>query len=401
MVEKKSSLAQSFFDQADVFMVAVASDESVVDLNAKASGILGYEKAEIVGKNWFDVCVPEKERADARRLFQGALRGSLRHVHSEYPLITRGGVERTFNFHNVIVADEKGEAVGMLSSGDDVTYRVGLEEHAKDVENRLQISLDFMIEGCQIIDFDWRYIYINEAAARHGRKSKKELLGSTMMQVYPGIDTTEMFSNLRNCMTNRVPHQMDNEFTFEDGSKAWFELRMEPVPEGVLILSVDITRSRQVEAELTAYRSRLEQVVAQRTAECAETNEELTRKIQQVEKTEAGLELRAMILDNAQEPIFLLNMKGDFVYANGAAFAAYGYNLDEFLNMNIRALLPAKDSPSLEGLFKHILEKGGASLEMIHLRKGGSEMPVKAYSNLVKTAHGQFIVFVIRRLFRR
>ena len=42
-----------------------------------------------------------------------------------------------------------------------------------------------MIEGCQIIDFDWRYLYVNDAAAKQGRKKKQELLGYTMMQVYP------------------------------------------------------------------------------------------------------------------------------------------------------------------------------------------------------------------------
>ncbi len=141
--------------------------------------------------------------------------------------------------------------------------------------------------------------------------------------------------------------------------------------------------------------------MAQRTAECAETNEELTRKIQQAQKTEEGLKLRATILDNAKEAIFLANTKGDFVYANSAAQEAYGYSLDEFLNMNIRVLMPPKDASSLDGLLRHIVEKKDASLEMVHLQKGGAEMPVKVYSNLVKTVHGQFIVFVIRRLFRR
>ncbi len=112
-----------------------------------------------------------------------------------------------------------------------------------------------------------------------------------------------MFSNLRGCMANRVPLQMDNEFTFADGSKAWFELHMEPVPEGILILSIDITKNKLIEAELNAYRSRLEQVVAQRTSECAQTNEELTRKTQEARKTEEALKLSVTILDNAKETI--------------------------------------------------------------------------------------------------
>jgi len=397
-LEKQNKLAQLYFNQADALMIAIGSDETVTDLNRKASEILGYSRQKVKGKNWFDTFVPEAEREGARRLFHGMLRGSLRHVHSEYSLITRKGGVRTFNFHNILVSDEKGKTVGVLSSGDDVTERRRKEKASKEVENRLQVSLDFMIEGCQIIDYDWRYVYVNEAAARQGRKEKEELLGYTMMQAYPGIDRTEMFNNLRNCMTNRVPHQMDNEFTFPDGSKAWFELRMEPVPEGVLILSIDITKNRAIEAELTGYRHRLEQVVAQRTAECAKANEELTRKIEEAQKTEEGLKLRATILDNAKEAIFLVNTRGDFVYANVAATEAYSYSLDEFLNMNIRVLLPPKDAASLEGILRQIIEKRKTTLEMVHLRKGGAEMTVKVYSNLVKTLHGQFIVIAIRRL---
>jgi PAS domain S-box-containing protein len=397
MLEKKNNLAQLYFDLADALMITVGCDELLTDINGKASEILGYSKLEAVGKNWFNTFVPEKERENAKRVFHGMLSGSLRHVHLKYALVTREGNQRIFDFHNILVSDKEGNVVGVLASGSDVTELT----HAKEVEDRLQISLDNMIEGCQIIDFDWRYLYVNESAARQGRKKKQELIGYTMMQVYPDIDKTEMFTNLRRCMTNRVSRQMDNEFTFSDGSKAWFELHMEPVPEGVLILSMDITKNKLIEAEINAYRYRLEQVVAQRTAECAETTEELRRKILEAQKIEEGLKLKSTILDNAKEAIFLANTKGDFVYANNAASEAYGYSLDEFLNMNLRTLLPQKDATSVDGLLRHIMEKKDASLEMMHLRKDGAEMPVKAYANLVKTVHGQFIVFVMRRLFRR
>lgn len=272
---------------------------------------------------------------------------------------------------------------------------------AQQVEETLKVSLDHMIEGCQIIDHDWRYVYVNKAAAAQGRKTKEELLGHRMMDVYPGIDKTEMFNKLRDCMTKGLHTQMENEFTYSDGSKAWFNLHMEPVPEGILILSVDITKSKVIEAELTGYRHRLEQVIADRTAQCAETKEVLTQKAQEAKKNMEALQLRTMILDSAKEAILLANIKGDFVYANAAATEAYGYSLDEFLNMNIRLLFPPKDVPSSESLLRHITEKGHASLEMVHQQKRGDQMTVKAYFSVVKTVHGQFIAIVIRRLFHR
>jgi PAS domain S-box-containing protein len=397
-LETQNNFAQLFFDCADAFMIAIGSDEVVTDVNKKACEILGYSRDEIKGKNWFDSFLSKAKREDARRFFHDMLSGTLRHVHSDYSVITKQGEERIFSFHNILVSDEKGNIIGMLSSGDDVTKLRRKEKALKEVENRLQISLDSMIEGCQIIDYDWRYVYVNEAAAKQGRKTKEELLGYTMMQVYPGIDRTEMFSHLRNCMTNRVPHQMDNEFTFPDGSKGWFKLHIDPVPGGVLILSMDITKNKEIEAEIDKYRYRLEEVVAQRTAECAKANEELTREIQEHQKMEEGLKLRAIILDNSREAIFLVNTKGDFAYANEAASKAYGYSLDEFLNMNIRSLLQPQDLPTIESILKNIVEKVLISHEMVHVRKDKSLMPVKLHCSLVKTLHGQFIVAVVREI---
>ena len=69
--------------------------------------------------------------------------------------------------------------------------------------------LDNMMAGFQIIDQNWRYIYINDAAAKHGHSTKEKLLGKTMMEVYPGIETTEMFSVLIRCMKNRAPAHME------------------------------------------------------------------------------------------------------------------------------------------------------------------------------------------------
>jgi PAS domain S-box-containing protein len=173
---------------------------------------------------------------------------------------------------------------------------------------------------------------------------------------------------------------------------------MEPVPEGVLILSMDITKNKEIEAEINKYRYRLEEVVAQRTAECAKTNEELTREIHEHQKMEEGLKLRATILDNAREAIFLVNNKGAFAYANEAASKVYGYSLDEFLNMNIRSLVQPKDVLTIESHLGKTVEKVLISPEMVHMRKDKSLISVKVFFSLVKTLHGQFIVAVIREI---
>ena len=58
---------------------------------------------------------------------------------------------------------------------------------------RYENILDNLLEGLQIIDSDWRYIYVNKSAARHGHKTPQSLIGHKMLEIYPGIEKTEMF----------------------------------------------------------------------------------------------------------------------------------------------------------------------------------------------------------------
>jgi PAS domain-containing protein len=104
----------------------------------------------------------------------------------------------------------------------------------------VRIALDCLAEGFQIIGPDWRYVYVNPAAARHGRRNASELIGRPMIEAYPGIEGTPLFDILQECMEQRTSRVLENQFTFPDGTTQWFELRIRPVPAGICIYSADI-----------------------------------------------------------------------------------------------------------------------------------------------------------------
>jgi PAS domain S-box-containing protein len=101
-------------------------------------------------------------------------------------------------------------------------------------------ALDYLEEGFQIIGRDWRYVYVNPAAARHGRREASELIGKPMIEAYPGIEGTPLFDIMQECMEQRTSRVFENQFRFPDGTTQWFELRIRPVPAGICIYSADI-----------------------------------------------------------------------------------------------------------------------------------------------------------------
>jgi PAS domain S-box-containing protein len=149
---------------------------------------------------------------------------------------------------------------------------VTVERRAPDQYRR---TLDSLLEGFQIVAPDWTYLYVNPAAARQGRRAPGELEGQKMYEAYPGIEKTPLFETFRRCLKDKAPASVENLFTYPDGSTCWFELRIEPVPEGLCIHSVEIQQRKEAEAALRGLNERLEAEVAARTRELEAVNAEL------------------------------------------------------------------------------------------------------------------------------
>ncbi|SMD32582.1 Signal transduction histidine kinase [Reichenbachiella faecimaris] len=126
---------------------------------------------------------------------------------------------------------------------------------------------DEMIEGVQVIDQDWRYVYANDAVAKHAKLSKGDLVGATMMEKFPGIEKTPLFRLLGKCMQNKQSDTWLNEFDFPDKSKGYFELRIRPIEDGLLILSFDITAQKRADEIIRKSNEQLEKLVEVRTKE--------------------------------------------------------------------------------------------------------------------------------------
>lgn len=140
---------------------------------------------------------------------------------------------------------------------------------------RYRSTLDNMMEGCQIISPEWRYLYVNETAARHGRQPASKLLGRTMMECFPGIEHTTTYAVMKRCMDEQHSEQTENLFVYPDGKHAFFQLCIQPVPEGIFVLSLDISERKRVEERMLQINSELEGRVSERTVALEALNAEL------------------------------------------------------------------------------------------------------------------------------
>lgn len=107
-----------------------------------------------------------------------------------------------------------------------------------------------LLEGFQIIDRSFRYVHVNRALLEHARRSRADLIGHRMREVFPGIEETPLYATIERCMRERTAAEFETPFVYPDGDVAWFELRITPIPEGLAVLSLDITDRKALAARL-------------------------------------------------------------------------------------------------------------------------------------------------------
>ncbi len=110
--------------------------------------------------------------------------------------------------------------------------------------------LNSISEGIQILDGELRYLYLNDACVNQAGLKREDLIGKRMVDVYNGIEKTELYKRLTDCLINKAKDEIENEFTYPDGKKGWFLLIIEPFEDGLIIFSTDISQVKEKEKRI-------------------------------------------------------------------------------------------------------------------------------------------------------
>jgi PAS domain S-box-containing protein/putative nucleotidyltransferase with HDIG domain len=241
---------QRILDVTNVIIVALDSDQTVSLINKAGCEILGYTQNEIIGRNWFDNFVPERDRQRVKEAFAKLISGETEPVeYFENAVLTKGGEERLIAWHNTNLSDESGNIIGTLSSGQDITQCRKLEEESNLKAQLLDAAGDSII----LYDLEGNPVYANEAACRLRGYSREELTGMNLHS----LDTPEQAELIESRMRELVEK---GEATFEsanfrkDGSIMPIQVHARSIESGgrklILAVSHDITERKQAASEI-------------------------------------------------------------------------------------------------------------------------------------------------------
>ena len=182
-VKRECDRAQSYLDTAGTMFIAIDRHQLITLANKQACKLLGYREDEIVGRNWFDLCLPDDVREEVRSFFEKLIGGYVEPVNfHENTICTRGGRERLIAWHNTALRGAEGNISGMLSSGEDITLR-------RQAENRsyeLVQAIGQTGEGIIITNVEGQIEYVNHAFTLTTGYSAAEAIGNNPSMLHSG-----------------------------------------------------------------------------------------------------------------------------------------------------------------------------------------------------------------------
>lgn len=199
--------AEMMLNIAAEIIIAEDFDGNILLLNESGHRILGYESPELVGKNWFDTCLPIENRETVKRYFKSMHNCDLHSIlANENDVITKSGERKTILWHNSILKDRNGKNVGLFSSGEDITDRKRTEialqlkneeyeainEELRSTTEEVQVQNEELIQTQELLLQSERRLNQAEKVAKIGnwtlQLSTKTMIASNGADEIYGVD---------------------------------------------------------------------------------------------------------------------------------------------------------------------------------------------------------------------
>jgi diguanylate cyclase (GGDEF)-like protein/PAS domain S-box-containing protein len=131
-MREQRDFAETLINTAQVIVLVLDTEGRIVRFNHYLEHLSGWQLDEVRGKDWFDTFLPPAKRDADRELFKSAIH-DIQTVGNIDNLLTRDGGELSIEWYDKTLKDEKGDTIGLLAIGMDVTQRQKAEKQIHDL----------------------------------------------------------------------------------------------------------------------------------------------------------------------------------------------------------------------------------------------------------------------------
>ncbi len=363
LLKEEKERIDLYIDSARVILVGLNMDGKITLLNSKGCEILGYDEGELLGKNWFETCLPYEDRVQMYNEFNKYIGKKHRKKGKYvYPIITKNGEIRQISWENAIISDKLGKISGVLYSGEDITARIKAEKDLVGSELKFRNLAEQSLMGIAILH-NYKFDYVNKQFAK--------IFGYT----------PEEMTSWETLEYSKIIHPGDRELVLRREKN-----KLLGIPEISHYQFRGLTRTKEIKiidnySRGLAYKNGIGI---------------LTTIIDVTEKTQAGLKLKESeekyknLYDHFVDGIVLTDLKANILDCNEAFMNLTGYSLNELKSLTSRELVPSMWHENEHRIINEQVKERSISdeFEEEFVRKDGVIVPISVKMSLNYDSEG-------------
>lgn len=189
--------------------------------------VFGKTHLETSGPKWVDLINENYQKA-----YEGEV------VSYELPLPRRGIVLYT----TLSPVFKNGKVVEVVGSSSDITMLKKMEENLHSSNQLIHNILESITEGFFALDQNWNITFINSQGAKLFKKTKEEIMGKNLLDIYPFENFKKSYENYQKAAQDQTSLKFES---FYNGK--YYEERVYPSSEGITVYFYDITEIKDSE----------------------------------------------------------------------------------------------------------------------------------------------------------
>ncbi len=368
-IEREKEKTDTYLDAAGTVVVILDKEGIVKRINDRGSEILGYEKREIEGEDWFEKFIPAHIREDVKDFFGRLISGEAAKMENEeIPIVVKGGSVKTISWHNNILKNEEGKITGFIGSGIDVTEKKQAEEQLKRDESLLcQTEKLTGVGGWEYDVKENSMFWTEELFHIHGFKPEERGSIEKSLECYPPEAREKVREAFSKALEEGKPYDLEVPFINASGEKLWVRTVGRPIIENSEVVKVignlmDITSHKKMEKRHRLF---------------------------------------GFSLDRSDIEVYWITPEGRFVYINETAREKLGYSRDELKNMYLPDIVPDHDRNSKDEKWERLKKGESLTFESKHKTKEGEIYPVEATSQYLEYRGTEYELLFARDITER
>lgn len=163
---------REMLEEVKLIAVILDKDGNITFCNDFLLKLTGWEREEVLGRNWFDIFVPEDKREKAKKNLETVVS-----IHGPKEIQTRSGQRRLIFWNNTFLRDVDGNIIGSARIGEDITDRVRAEDDLRTAHQQLLDIIEFLPDPTFVIDCDRKVIAWNRAMVEMSGVAKEDIIG--------------------------------------------------------------------------------------------------------------------------------------------------------------------------------------------------------------------------------